>query len=178
MNSKPQANKPVVLPVTVSGQWMNEKLRDWRGNATAAEPFVVLILLRHGNIIEWCKSERQTRNDLELRLALFPFDESLLEVQVNFSAGDSGRRYSSLLDSASYKPNVQAERVVNTGALMRFSVVEGKPKIDLQILFISQRDVKFGRKALWRPRSEITFSVPMYIARMLANGRAGQEDIG
>ncbi len=129
----------------------------------------------HGNVAEWCKAERQSSNAMQLRLALFPFEKSGCEIQVNFSAGDAGRRYASVVESASYKPRIKANQMVSTGQLVRFAIVEGVPRVDLKILLLPQRAVKFGRKTLWHPRESIMPALPEHVGRMLESGRSGSE---
>jgi hypothetical protein len=164
------------LPVTVSGQWLDGATRNWQGVACASQPLVALIILAHGNVAEWCKSERQSSNAMQLRLALFPYEKSGCAIQVNFFAGNAHQRYASVVESESYKPRIKADQIVHTGQLVRFSIVEGVPRIDLKILLLPQRVVKFGRKALWHPRSIMT-ALPEHVGRMLESGRSGTDMI-
>src|SRR4051812_27242403 len=96
-----QANRSSLtkLPVRIVGEWGNPLKRDWRGIATAAEPVVAVVFLKHGDTVEWCKSGRASGEGLEVRLALFPYDKSGSEVQVNFSVGGGTQLFASLVES-------------------------------------------------------------------------------
>src|SRR4051794_37324606 len=97
------------LPVTAEGGWSPGRKRDWQGIAISSEPLVAVAFLRVAGVTEWCKSERHNENGLELRLALFPYDESLTDVQVNFSVG-GGRCLSRIKITSRYNPPVMDRR--------------------------------------------------------------------
>src|ERR1700690_228396 len=86
------------ITVHLTGAW-DAGSRKWYGAVTAAVPLVGMAFIHSSGYCEWCKSERNESSP-EVRLALFPFDDVGLDVQVNFSVGHGGRRWSSVLPSA------------------------------------------------------------------------------
>jgi hypothetical protein len=164
----------IKLPVTISGRWLDPPNRDWQRLATAPEPIVALVFLKHGKTLEWCKSERARRDSQEVRLALFPYDETGLEIQVNFSTG-GGRLWASVVESPTYKPSIQEVRTVETGKVAKFVTVEGNPVVDLSLMFLASHNVQVGRRGIWHLKPEVVTSMPPRLVTMLTRGRTGKD---
>lgn len=169
-----QTKKFRSLPVTISGDWFENPKYKWKGNAISSEPIVAVVFLRHGNIIEWCKSSSASSKSLEVTLWISRYNEIDLEVQVGFSVGDADRRFASFLESANYKPDIKAEITTNTGEILKFTQVEGKPKISFGVVFIARSDVKFGRNSIWHLRENTDVLLPDEVKRISEKGRVGQ----
>jgi len=119
-----QTKKLLSLPITISGDWLENPKYKWKGSAISSEPIVAVVFLQHGNIIEWCKSSLASSKSLEITLWISRYNEINLEVQVGLSVGNGDRRFASFLESASYKPDIEVESIVNTGEILKFTTVE------------------------------------------------------
>jgi hypothetical protein len=161
------------LAATCHGGWSLVRPRDWCGIATCAEPLVGIAFLHAGGITEWCKSERGNEHELELRLALFPYDAGMEDVQVNFSVGRGGCRGRATVASSQYVPAIPDGRELRTGVIEEFATIEGEPVIAVSVLLIARCDVKSARNGLWRLRENLVGSVPGPYARILTYGRTG-----
>jgi hypothetical protein len=53
------------------------------------------------------------------------------------------------------------------------ATVEGDPRIELGVLLLALRDVKFGRNHLWHLRPERAQGLPEPFATILVRGRSG-----
>jgi hypothetical protein len=162
------------LPVTISGDWLENPRYKWKGSAISSEPIVAIVFLRHGNIIEWCKSSSPSSQSLEVSLWISRYNEINLEVQVGLSVGNGDRRYASFLESANYRPSIEAEIIINTGEILKFTTVESRPKISFEVIFIARSDVKFGRNRIWHLRENTTILLSDEVKRILEKGRVGQ----
>lgn len=162
------------VPVHLEGHWEENPWRhDWKGIATSPVPMVALSFLEFSNQWIWCKSEKRNGN-LELRLALFPYDQQRLDVGVNFSVRNNGGcRMRSIMPSSSYRPELPDTRLLETAQLYEFATVEGNPAIKLFMLFLARTDVKGLRKGLWRVRSPLLSSVQEPLRTCLDYGRTG-----
>ena len=169
-----QVKKLCSLPVTISGDWLENPKYKWKGSAISSEPIVAVIFLRHGNIIEWSKSSLASSKSLEVTLWISRYDEINLKVQVGLSVGNGDRRFASFLESANYKPNIKAEITVNTGEILKFTEVEGNPKISFSVVFFARSDVKFGRNSIWRLRENTNILSIEDVRINLEKGRVGQ----
>jgi hypothetical protein len=161
------------LAATCHGGWSLGRTRDWCGMATCGEPLVGMAFLHAGGITEWCKSERGDEHGLKLRLALFPYDVGLEDVQVNFSVARGGCRWRCTVQSSQYIPAIPERREVRTGVIEVFATIEGDPAIEVCVLLIARRDVKSARNGLWRLRRNLASSVPEPYGRILTYGRTG-----
>ncbi len=162
------------LPVQISGNWAPPPKRDWRGFAIADEPIVAVTFLRCEGHIEWCLSERQNVNMIEVRLALFPYDKNGVDVSVNVCIGGGGRRYRSLLQSFEYRPEIPLTDSFETGHIVCISRIQSEPSIDFLGLFLARRDVKIARCGIWHLRPRLRAGVPNQLSMVLSYGRTGR----
>ena len=148
--------------------------RDWQGTVIADQPIVAIsfLLVTGTGIGEWCKSERDQQPQT-VRFALFPHDREDLDVQVNFSVGKAGRRWRTLVPSASYRPSIRNRVVYRTGRIYDFATVDGTPPIQLGVLFIAKSDVSSSRKTLWRVRKKLEHDIPEPYRHWLTYARSG-----
>lgn len=171
-SSKTQ-RKPAVVEVTAAGEWMPAPKRDWRGLIQSTESVVAVSFLKAGSHVEWCKSDRGSLAGLEVTVMLGNYDNLGLDVQVNFSIGNKGPRWRTLVESASYLPKLLVTRGFLTGRLVDFATVAGRPTIELSALFIARKDVKVGRNGLWHLRKELVNFSPESLRNVLTYGRSG-----
>lgn len=164
------------IDVSIQGSWTGREHRDWRGTAASSEPCVAVSFLRSEGHVEWCQSQRAIENTICLRLALFPYDASNLDVQVNFSIGGGGRRWRSLLPDCKYRPAIPQSFTVRTGDVFVFATIEGKPRMDLLGLFLVRRDVKSARNGVWHIRPDLIEGAGQPMRQILLHGRAGEFD--
>jgi hypothetical protein len=158
------------VPVTVNGSWSAD--RDWRGSARSPVPLVGMSFLQSGNHCEWCKSERDEPSP-EVRLALFPYDEAALDVQVNFSVGHGGRRWRTLMPSPSCRPVLPDTLSLETGTIHRFADLDTDPAVALYYLFVARDDVESSRGTLWRVRHRLEPDLAQPFRQWLTHGRTG-----
>jgi hypothetical protein len=162
------------LPISISGKWSTSPKRNWKGFASCIESIVAVSFLRCNGRVEWCLSERPTGNEIEVGLALFPFDESALDIQVNVSIGGGGRRYRSILPSPGYYPTIPMINSFETGRIMLISRIEGDPSIDFLGLFLARWDTKTGRDGIWLVRPRLREMLPEQMLVPLTYGRTGE----
>lgn len=162
------------VPVTLEGNWESGRQRDWRGTIRALEPIVGLILLESNLGIEWCKSERAKADGLKTRLALFPYDTTNLDVQVSFSVHGAFLRLRTTIASPSYLPALAQRTTLETGVLFGFTVITGKPRIGLFVLFIRAREVQVGRNGLWHLRRSVAGKIADPYKQALTYGKTGR----
>jgi len=146
------------IQVSISGAWLPLPKRDWKGHAACSEPFVGVAILESPASAEWCIS---VRDDSEVRLAIFPYDQDGLDVEVTFSLGQGGRRWRTWVCSPTYFPVIRSSLVIETGRVVTFCTVEGEPQIELKALFVARRDVKSRRNGVWHIRPELADSLPL-----------------
>jgi hypothetical protein len=162
------------LPVTLEGGWLPPPWREWRGVAAAGEPLVAVAFLDSGAVVEWCKSERRSAENLAVRFLLLPYDADGRDVQVNFSVGDGGCRGRSLLVSSDWVPEIPDRRELRAGVLERLVEVTAEPRVELALLLIARRDVRSARNGLWRVRNQLADLIPEPFRRLLTYGRTGR----
>ena len=167
-------NKLSKLPVKISGQWINSENRDWQGEVSSTELIVGVAILECEDVISWCKSNRDYGQNQKIRLGLFPYDKTNVEVQVSFSVGNANVRLSSFVESANYKPQIASIFSSETGEIYKFAQIEGSPNIILSVIVLPQQNVKFGRNGIWHLKTKIEHSLPAKISEILAGGRSGQ----
>jgi hypothetical protein len=160
------------LPVQLNGSWSDHVHCDWKGAAMSTAPLVGMSFLQSPQHCEWCKSERGEASP-EVRLALFPYDDAGLDVQVNFSVGHGGRRWRTLVPSRLYRPELPASRELQTARIFRFATVEGDPPISLFVVFLARDDVESSRSALWRVRERPESGLNEPFRHWLTHGRTG-----
>jgi hypothetical protein len=161
------------VAATLEGGWSPLPHRDWRGVAAAAEPLVAVAFLDCGTVVQWGKSERGSAEKLEVRLALLPYDAEGLDVQVNFSVGQGGGRWRSVLAPSGCVSVIPDRRELRTGVIERFAELTGEPRVELSMLLIGRRDVRSARNGLWRLREALADSIPEPFRRILTYGRTG-----
>jgi hypothetical protein len=126
--------------VDLSGEWVVEKTprlaggfattRRWKGLARASEPLVVLAVVASPIVVQWGKSEAATDPDgCPITLALFPYDNLGLDVQVNLTAGGGGADNRTSVISVDYLPPI--DRIQRaSGELLRLVSIDGRPEIE------------------------------------------------
>ncbi len=164
------------VDIVIRGAWHPQGDRYWRGTATASEPCVAVPFLRVGYHVEWCQPERTNESSLDLHLALFPYNESDLDIQVNFSIGQGGRRWTTILPSSIYRPAIPDSFKVLAGEVFHFTTVEGNPHVELFGLFIAHRDVEWVRKKIWHLRPQFRDALKEPLKQVLTYGRTGTFD--
>ncbi len=163
-----------LLPIIISGDWIENINHEWKGIAISSEPIVAVVFLKHGNITEWCKTSSVSSKSLDFTLLISRYNEINLEAEVSLSVDNGNRRYAMFLKSANYKPKIKDEIIVNTGEILKFTMVDGKPKIFFEIIFFALTDVKFGRNRIWHLRENTNVLLCDELKRILGKGRVGQ----
>jgi hypothetical protein len=161
------------FPVTFTGSWSALPKRDWRGIASAQEPIVAIAFLRRQHHVEWGLSSRTEDNEIETRLAIFPYDKAGLDVQVSVSVGGGGRRFRSQVPTAAYQPVMPPASPVETGTVALLATIDGDPKIDFLGLFLAKADTKGGRNRIWHLRPCFQEALPEQLQEALTYGRTG-----
>jgi hypothetical protein len=148
------------LRVDLFGAWVVEKTptlagglsttRRWKGLARASQPLVALAVLVNRDFVDWGKSEAQTQPDgCPITLALFPYDNLGLDVEVSLTAGDGGTRTRTTVNSVDYLPAIDAFQLV-CGELVKLATIDGRPEIETGLLFLPRGAVRKGRTGNWR----------------------------
>jgi hypothetical protein len=148
------------LRVDLSGEWVAEKTptlaggvattRRWKGLARASQPLVALSVLVNRDFMYWGKSEAKTEPDgCPITLALLPYDNLALDVQVNLTAGGGGTEARTTVNSVDYLPLIDRIQLAS-GELLRFVTVYGLPEIEAGLLFLPRGAVRKGRTGNWR----------------------------
>jgi hypothetical protein len=148
------------LPVDLSGAWVVEKTptlagglsttRRWKGLARASQPLVALAVVVNRDIVDWGKSEAQAQPDgCPITLALFPYDNFGLDVEVDLTAGDGGTRTRTTVHSVDYLPPIDSVQLV-CGELVKLATIDGRPEIETGLLFLPRGAVRKGRTGNWR----------------------------
>ena len=150
----------------------------WRGVATAGEPLVAIAFLQCGNVVQWYRSERGSAEKLELKFALLPYDAAGLDVQVNFSVGQGGGTWRSIVATHECVPVISDRREMQTGIIERFAEILGNPPVELSVLLIAREDVRSARNGLWRVRNQSANSILEPFQRILTYGRSGRTTEG
>jgi hypothetical protein len=162
------------VAVTLKGGSSSLPYYVWRGVMSAKEPLVAVAIMECGTTVEWCKSERGSAENLEVRLALLPFCSEGPDVQINFSVGRGGGRWRSVLSSPDAMAAIPDHRELRAGVIERFAEVTGEPSVKLSLLLIARQDVRSARNGLWRVREPLTGSIPEPFRRLLTYGRSGR----
>jgi hypothetical protein len=165
------------VKVTLAGSWGSERHSDWRGLATAEEPIVAVAFLTQESEVCWCKSERTGGPSTPVRLALFWYDEVGKDVQVNFSAGEGGRRLQTLLPSTGYRPAIEGGPYL-TGHVQLFARIAGEPRVECQLLFLAAEQVRVVRSGLWRVKEKVAEGLEPPLRNILTRGRTGRRQGG
>jgi hypothetical protein len=163
------------IDVVVKGKWSSSSSRDWRGTIFASEPIVAISFLVSSGICQWVKSERDQQPP-DIRCAIFPYDNSGLDVQVNFGVGNSNRIWRTLISSASYRPTIPEHIVLRTARIHHFTTITGNPLIELYVLLIAKTDVASSRNTLWRLREQLAKNIHQPWRQRLTHSRRGQFD--
>lgn len=161
------------LTLTVEGQWLPLPKRDWRGRSTSTAPVLAMSFVTSEGDCQWSKSARKEA-EIEVRVLLGHYYASGLDVQVNFGVGRSGSRSRCLVSSPTYVPVIAQRREFPCGTITSFATVDGKPAVELSVLFIARQDVKSARNGLWHLRPELAALVTdPQLHRILTYGRVG-----
>jgi hypothetical protein len=159
-------------PVRCTGAWDRQPVLRWRGVAVADEPIVAIAFLTTDGHVEWCKGERPRGSTVEIDLALLPYDELRLDVQVNVMIAGAYLRCRSRVRSAEQLASIGGEPCA-TGRMHEFARVEGQPPVICDVLFVAGRDVQVRRSGLWRVRSAIVDRLTSPLRDILTRGRTG-----
>ncbi len=162
------------LKIKITGSWEKGLRRDWKGCAISSEPIVAVVMIKVGDVIEWCKSERGNANGQPIRLLLSPYDNDNLDVQVNYSVGGGHAISRCQTPTNAYLPENTNKLEISTGIIEKIFTVEGSKTIELYTLFISALDVKVGRNGLWSVRKEYQDKLPEPFNKILTHGRNGK----
>ena len=148
------------LRVDLFGEWVVEKTptlaggvattRRWKGLARASQPLVALAVLVDRDFMYWGKSEAKTEPDgCPITLALFHYDNLGLDVEVNLTAGGGGTRTRTTVNSVDYLPPIHSFQLV-CGELVKLASIDGRPEIEIGLLFLPRGAVHKGRTGNWR----------------------------
>jgi len=153
------------LPVTIGCDLATP--RRWTGAARGVEDLVALGLIAHGGALRWFKSSHRAAT-VTLDITLHPTDA----VEGGYAVLEVGGSVDNALSRGGRSISVRPCEVI-TGRPLLLATLEGDPRIELGILLLAFRDVKFGRNHLWRIRPELAQGVPEPFARILVRGRGG-----
>jgi hypothetical protein len=153
------------LPVTIGCE--SATPRRWAGAARGVEDLVALGLTAHDGVLRWCKSSHRAVT-VPLDITLHPTDA----VEGGYVVLDVGGAVDNALSRGDRSISVLPCQAI-TGRPLLLASVEGDPRIELGILLLAFRDVKFGRNHLWRIRPELAQGVPKPFATILVRGRGG-----
>ena len=153
------------LPVTISGD--SATPRRWTGTARAVEDLVALGLMVQDGAIRWFKSSHRAPT-VRLDITLHPPEA----VEGGYVVLDAGGRVQNALSRGGRSISVVSRQAI-TGRPLLLATVEGDPRLELGVLLLTLRDVKFGRNHLWHLRPERAQGLPEPFATILARGRSG-----
>ena len=171
------------LPVRLAGKWSVKATprlqgghaitRRWQGIAKADEGLVALGVLANGDFVQWGKSEVQPLADgCELGLALFPFDNIGLDVQVNLVVADGVyRRDRTRVATVTYLPEIPDVQQIACGQLFRLATIRGDPVIEVGLMFLPRTAVRKGRTGNWKPRGSMAGGL---LSKALSGPKAGE----
>jgi hypothetical protein len=153
------------LPVTIG--CTSSTPRRWTGAARGVEDLVALGLMAHDGVLRWFKSSHRAAT-VPLDVTLHPPDA----VEGGYVVLDVGGSVDNALSRGGRSISVLPCQAI-TGRPLFLATVEGDPRIELGILLLAFRDVKFGRNHLWRIWPELAQGVPEPFATILVRGRSG-----
>ncbi len=160
------------IPVVIQGTWLPGPARRWEGSACSHLPIVALTFLRSEGAVQWCRNSQRS-NTIEVSLALFAYDESGTDVQVNAGIGGGYRIWRSVLPSTSYRPMLKDNWPTETGHVTVLSTVAGNPRVDFLGLFLAASDVRFERNRIWHAKESLRTGAPELLQNCLSHGRTG-----
>jgi hypothetical protein len=153
------------MPVTIRCD--SATPRRWTGAARAVEDLVALGLIAHGGWLRWFKSSLRAAT-LPLTVILHPPEA----VEGGYVVLDVGGRVDNMLSRDGRSLSVLPRQTI-TGRPLLLATVEGDPRIELGVLLLALRDVKFGRNHLWHLRPEWALGLTEPFATILVGGRSG-----
>lgn len=162
----------------ITGAWTRPRCWDWRGTISWAEPIVALSMMRVGSHLEWARSEKQLKTELDVRQLLGWYDAAGHDVQASFSIGKNGPRSRTMLANASDPPQTFRELLVPVGRVFSFCQPFGTPQIELFGLVIPREQVTDARNGLWRLKESFRDGLSDAWRTMLCYGRAGSLTLG
>ncbi len=122
-------------------------------------------MIAHDGALRWFKSSHRAVT-VPLDITLHPPDA----VEGGYVVLDFGGRVDNALSRGGRSISVLPRQAI-TGRPLLLATVEGDPRIELGILLLAFRDVKFGR--IWRIRPELAQGVPEPFATILVRCRSG-----
>ena len=165
----PLAREEVIL----IGAWAPGPIRDWRGLAISNKPLVSIVFLQCGNTVEWARSERPDVLGERVRLLLGLYDETGLDVQVNFDVGGGQCIQRISVESSLYRPSIPSTLQTHTAQMIPFCDVVGSSPVKLSVLFLSGADVHVVRNGLWHARPSTAEKLAEPLKTLLTYGRNG-----
>jgi hypothetical protein len=153
------------LPVTIDGDSVTA--RRWTGAARGVEDLVALGLMAHDGVLRWFKSSHRAAT-VPLDVTLHPPDA----VEGGYAVLDVGGSVDNALSRGGRSISALPCQAI-TGRPLFLATVEGDPRMELGVLLLAFRDVKFGRNHLWHLRPERAQRLPEPFATILVRGRSG-----
>ena len=161
------------IPVTLTGAWNQKSKGRWQGFAHAAQPLVAVVMSTDGRSLAWCKAEKRLSDTLPIELAFLLANAPGLDVHMYFSTRQGQVLSRATIGTPGYQPLIPEKRSISTGEVIRFTLIESRPVIELSLLLILRQDVKGGRKGLWWLRRALQSTLPEPFAEILSYGRSG-----
>lgn len=160
--------------ITITGEWIKNKKSRWEGFAISDVPMVSISFLEITNKnTTWLKSERSNSNQHEIHINLYNYDSTGLDIQFSYYFNKSIDYYRSEINSVDYLPNIFTGNL-EAGTIILFSRLEGKPLLNLYILFIPMNMVKTGRNGIWHLKDKFILQLNQSFIGILQNGRKGR----
>jgi hypothetical protein len=160
------------LPV----RWSERQVphRVWSCSAAANEPITALLVGTADGRIEWVKSSQRTDQELVFSLHVTPLDPRYQGVHFQVDAGHAFlQSFYCRTPSGSAQPITELPQSSATGRFVRLARLEGTPTVEVGLLLLARKDVKFGRNALWHLRQPLQTKVGGTVGRILSYGRTG-----
>jgi hypothetical protein len=164
---------PSQRSVRLAGSWKRPRYWDWNGTIAADAAIVAVSLMRVGLHLEWARSEKGPKTELDARLLLGWRDTVGRDVQASFSLGDNGPRTQTLLDDADSPPKTIRDASIPLGRLFTFCEPFGSPQIELFGLVLLREQVTGARNGLWHLKHSLRGGLSDLWQRILCYGRAG-----
>ncbi len=169
------------LQIELSGGWKYPPRR-WEGFATADAPFSAVTFVSLGNVLYWCKAEKNWgksylsySNGYRSEIGLtFSSADVPNTVHIRHYIEQGGPPLFSVPQLPGYLPEIMEKRIVFSGESFTFVTVESESTLNHNTNFVAKQDIKSLRKGLWRVRSQILESIPAPWKSMLGYGRQGK----
>jgi len=166
------------LEVEITGQWVSGYPNTtWKGTARASEPILSVCMVQCGDRTEWAKTPLTNYTSLDLDLNLHYRRREGCDVQFLYFLGQAWvQEATATVPSQDYRPEILAQRRVRTGELVELAAVTSTPVVRVLALFLEKREVRVGRKRIWRVRPELLAGFAPPLRGILGGGRTGVAD--